>query len=209
MALFFASFSNFLVFATYYYQDYHGRSAIETTLRFLPTGIVGIVMVFVTSQMLHRVRVNYLLMWGTTCCAITSLLLAVPIPPDTSYWAFGFPAMCTSVLAADTLFPSLVLFNAHSLPKEDQALGGATINALGQIGRAVGLAIATAIQVAVQESKSGSGAAAITGGNEIGNEAFLAGLRAANWFSFGLALLALCIVTIAFRDAGIIGKAKK
>ena len=41
MALFFASFNNFLIFATFYYQDYKGRSAIETTVRFLPTGVVG------------------------------------------------------------------------------------------------------------------------------------------------------------------------
>jgi MFS family permease len=41
MSLFFSSFNNFLIFATYYYQDYKGRSAIETTLRFLPTGVVG------------------------------------------------------------------------------------------------------------------------------------------------------------------------
>lgn len=41
MAMFFASFSNYLVFATYYFQDYHGLDAIQTTIRFLPTGVVG------------------------------------------------------------------------------------------------------------------------------------------------------------------------
>ena len=41
MAMFFASFNNYLVFATMYYQDYHGRDPIETTLRFLPTGAWG------------------------------------------------------------------------------------------------------------------------------------------------------------------------
>jgi len=41
MALFFASFNNFLIYATFYYQDYKGRDAIETTIRFLPTGVGG------------------------------------------------------------------------------------------------------------------------------------------------------------------------
>lgn len=41
--------------------------------------------------------------------------------------------MVLCVCGADTLFPSLVLFNAQSLPKEDQALGGALINAVGQV----------------------------------------------------------------------------
>ena len=86
-------------------------------------------------------------MFGIVCCATSSFLFAVPIPPRTTYWAYGFPAMGLSVFGADTLFPSLVLFNSHSLPQEDQALGCALINAVGQVGRAVGLAIATAIQV--------------------------------------------------------------
>jgi len=41
MATFFSAFNNFLIFATYYFQDYHGLDAIETTVRFLPTGVVG------------------------------------------------------------------------------------------------------------------------------------------------------------------------
>lgn len=113
------------------------------------------------------------------------------------------------VFGADTLFPTLVLFNAHSLPKEDQALGGAMINAVGQVGRAIGLAIATAIQVAVQESRERSTKSAVTGANSLGNHAFRAGLRAANWFSVALGALAFVTVAFAFRGTGIIGKAKK
>ncbi|EMC92398.1 hypothetical protein BAUCODRAFT_287436 [Baudoinia panamericana UAMH 10762] len=209
MSLFFASFNNYLIFTTYYYQDYKGRSAIETTVRFIPTGVVGVSTVFVTSQILARVPINYILMFGTFCVTISSLLFAVPIPDNETYWAYGFPAMCLCVFGADTLFPSLVLFNSHNLPKEDQALGGAIINALGQVGRAIGLAIATAIQVAVQERRQSSRNAAVTGASNLGNPAFLAGIRAANWFSVALGVVAVVTVTVAFRGAGIIGKAKK
>ncbi|KAK4888457.1 hypothetical protein LTR28_002941, partial [Elasticomyces elasticus] len=127
MLLFFASFNNFLVFATYFFQDYQGLSAIQTTLRFIPTGVVGI-----TSENRKDLTQNR--------------LFAIPIPPSTTYWAFGFPAMCLSVFGADTLYPSLMLLISHFLPREDQALGGALINAVGQIGRSLGLAIGTAIQ---------------------------------------------------------------
>ena len=41
MALFFSSFFNYLVFATFWYQDWQGLSKIQTTLRFLPTGPAG------------------------------------------------------------------------------------------------------------------------------------------------------------------------
>lgn len=63
MMTFFGAFSNFLVFATYYYQEFEGRSAIQTTLRFLPTGVVGIIAIFIVSQILSRVKVYYILMW--------------------------------------------------------------------------------------------------------------------------------------------------
>jgi len=150
-------------------------------------------------------------MFGTLCIAIANLLYAAPIPTNTSYWAYGFPAMCLCVMGADTLFPSLMLFNAHSLPKADQALGGAMINAVGQVGRAIGLAIGTAIQIAVQESKAvaGSTGAVVTGSEDLDNPAYLAGIRAADWFSVGLALSGFCVAAVAFRGTGIIGGSHK
>lgn len=208
MATFFAAFNNFLIFATYFYQDFQGYDAIHTTIRFIPTGVVGVMTVFVTSQILARIKVHYILMWGMLCCAIASLLFAVPIPPRTTYWAYGFPAMCLSVFGADTLFPSLLLFVSHSLPREDQAVGGATINAVGQTGRAIGLAIGTAIQVAVQESK-GSSSSAVSGQGSEGNAAFLAGIRSAEWFNVGMALAGFVVVSIAFRGAGVVGGTAK
>ena len=41
MAIFMSSFFNFLILATFWFQDWQGLSAIQTTLRFLPTGPAG------------------------------------------------------------------------------------------------------------------------------------------------------------------------
>ena len=41
VCLFTAGFTNFLIYSTYFYQDYQGQSPIQTTLRYLPLGIVG------------------------------------------------------------------------------------------------------------------------------------------------------------------------
>ena len=148
-------------------------------------------------------------MFGILCIAISSFLFALPIPPHTTYWAFGFPAMVLCVFGADTLFPSLVLFNAQSLPKEDQALGGALIVAVGQVGRAICLAIGIAIQVAVQEGHEKADKGAVTGNGNLQNPAFLRGLKAGMWFNVGLALSAGFVVAIAFRGAGVMGGVKK
>lgn len=141
-----------------------------------------------------------------TCLIACTTLFAAPIPPETTYWAYAFPALCICVMAADSLFPSLVLFNASNLPAEDQALGGALINAVGQTTRSIGLAIAIAIQVAVQESHQKSDSEAVMGGrSNLHNPAFLAGLRAGQWFSTGLAVLGLIVVVFAWRGAGVLG----
>jgi len=41
VCIFSAGFTNFLVYTTYFYQDYQGQSPIQTTLRYIPLGIVG------------------------------------------------------------------------------------------------------------------------------------------------------------------------
>jgi hypothetical protein len=164
--------------------------------------------VFVTSQLIARVRGDFILTFGTFAVSMSSLLLAIPIPTSTSYWAYAFPALVLSVCGADTLFPILTLFTAKSLPQEDQALGGALINAVGQIGRAIGLAIMTAIQTAVEAKERGIDVEAIGGeGNVlgVGDPALKVGLRSASWFNFGIGMVALVVVLVFFRGAGKVG----
>lgn len=208
MGLFFASFNNFLVLATYWFQDYQGRSVIQTTLRFLPTGATGILVAFVTGHILSSVRGDFILVFSTICVSLSSLLFAIPIPVNTAYWAYGFPAMVLSVCGADTIFPVLTLFVAKSLPSEDASLGGALINAVGQIGRSIGLAVATAVQTAVIAKRKGVSI------DNIGNEgrgmqpwddALKDGIRATAWFNFGLSAASTVIVLLFVRGIGIIG----
>jgi len=209
MALFFTTFNNYLVFATYFYQEYLGLDAIQTTVRFIPTGVVGCLTIFATSQLLARVKVNYILLFSITCVSISVLLFAVPIAPSTTYWAYGFPAMCLSVFGADTLYPSLMLFTSHSLPRENQALGGALINAVAQIARAIGLAIGTAVQVSVQASREHLDVSQAQTSSTEGNAAYLEGLRAAEWFSFAMAAAGFFVILVFLRGTGIIGQVKK
>ncbi|CAK7218592.1 hypothetical protein SEUCBS140593_003598 [Sporothrix eucalyptigena] len=207
MALFFSSFNGYLVYATYFYQDYLGLSAIQTTLRFIPTGVAGIITCFCVAPLLGRIPTYLILLFGNGCVCISSLLLAVPIKPlTTSYFAYGLEAMILSVFGADTAWPSLTLFVSHALPREDQALGGALINMAGQVGRAVGLAIATAVQTAVMASARGVSVADV-GSTIVHDEPTLRGLRAGNWFNFALGVCSFLVVLVAFRGSGVIGKA--
>ncbi|KAL2141880.1 hypothetical protein VTI28DRAFT_1863 [Corynascus sepedonium] len=205
MTLFFSSFNGFLVYATYFYQDYQGLSPLPTTLRFLPMGITGFITAAIVSQLLARVPTYIMLAFGNFCVSVAALLFAVPIPPHTTYWAWSFVAMVISVFGADTTWPCLMLFTSHSLPPEDQALGGALINAVGQVGRAIGLAVATAIQMSVMAKERGVDVEA-AGSVKVGDWPSLLGLRAAEWWNFGLGIGALLVVLVAFRGTGIVGK---
>ncbi|ETS86370.1 hypothetical protein PFICI_00198 [Pestalotiopsis fici W106-1] len=208
MAIFFSSFNDYLIYATYFFQDYQDLGPLQTTLRFIPTGIAGIIVAFIVSHLISRIPTYLFLLFGNLAVAISCLLFAVPIPPQTSYFAYGLPAMILSVIGADMTWPSLTLFVSKSVPREDQALGGALINACGQTGRAIGLAITTAIQTAVLARERGVPVEE-SGGIEPWDAPSLFSLRVANWFNFALALLGAVIVGLAFRGTGIVGKIEK
>lgn len=205
MGLFFASFNNFLIFATYFFQDYQGLSPLHTMLRFIPTGVSGILIIFAVAQLLSRIPTVFILIWAHLALSTASLLFAVPIPPSTNYFAWGLPAMVMSVFGTDALWPCVTLFTSQALPPEDQAVGGALVNAVGQIGRAVGLAIATAVQIAVMADARGVDIE--EGGTVLPWEAAsLKGIRAACWLNYAFAIASLCVVLPTFRSMDIIGK---
>ena len=113
--------------------------------------------------------------------------------------------MCFCTLGVDTLHPTLNLFTVQALPKEDQALGGGLITAMLQIGRTIGLAIATAIQTATMgQEKAGSSMDPAPK-----DPGLLKGLRAAHWFDFALAIAALGVVACFFRGKEKVGKIAK
>lgn len=206
MCMFFASFNGYLIFTTYYFQEFQGLSAIQTTLRYIPTGVVGLSAAAVTGKLIAVVPTYMLLLFGNLCGAVACLLFAVPIPPTTTYFAYGLPAMVLCVFGADTAWPSLTLFTSHALPQADQAMGGALVNAMGQFGRAIGLAIATAVQTAVMAGERGT-SVEDSGPLEAWDGPTLRGLQAAQYVNFAFGAASLCVVAVAFRGTGIVGKA--
>ncbi|ATY66642.1 efflux protein [Cordyceps militaris] len=205
MGLFFASFNNFLVFATYYYQTYLGYDPLQTMLRFLPTGVGGICVSFAVAFLLSRVPTAFMLVAGTLAVSVASLLFAVPIPTTTTYFAWGMWAMLLSVVGADLTWPCLTFFTSQALPAEDQAVGGALINAVSQLGRAIGIALATAIQTAVLARRRGVSVESVGPLTEMDNPS-LASIRIASWFNFALGIASMVIVCVAFRKMEVIGR---
>lgn len=207
MGFFFASFNNYLIFTTYFFQDFQGLSPLATMLRYIPTGVTGVIVALIVAQLLSRIPTFFILVCGTLATSIACLLYAVPIAPTTSYWAYGFPAMILAVMGADTSWPCLTLFTSQALPREDQAIGGALINAVGQFGRSIGLAVGTAIQTAAMAKARGLPVKE-AGPIRTWDDDSLAGLRAASWVNFGFGVASLVVVLLAFRNMDIVGRPK-
>ncbi|KAK8091837.1 MFS general substrate transporter [Apiospora hydei] len=131
----------------------------------------------------------YLVVAGILCSIATPLLYALPsIPPDASYWAWGFPAMCLC-FSIDIVWPVVGL--------DQQAIAGGALQTSNLVGRAVGLAVAASVQVGVLQQGKGQGPEGPEGepqGPLLGDLWLLRPLRAAQWTNVGLAVLALLLV---------------
>ncbi|KAI1014523.1 hypothetical protein LB504_012287, partial [Fusarium proliferatum] len=64
---FYASFDGFLVFVTYFYQKYQGLGELQTTLRFLPAGISGLLISFAVFPALNHLPYIIVLAVGLSC----------------------------------------------------------------------------------------------------------------------------------------------
>lgn len=95
-------------------------------------------------------------------------------------------------LSVEVIWPAISLLLAAKLPLEDQALGSGLLQSVNNVGRALGLAVATAVQTATSQDDGGVA----------GNSRFLYGLRAAQWTNVGSAGLALAIGVAFFRRIG-------
>ncbi|KAK2594205.1 hypothetical protein QQS21_008094 [Conoideocrella luteorostrata] len=205
MATLFASFNGYLVYATIFYQDYQALSALQTTLRFIPTGVTGVVMAIAISPLLVRIPTFIVLLVGAVCTSLSSLLFAVPIPVGTSYFSYGLVAMVLATFGADTVTPSLYLIVSHSLSDDYQAIGGALLNVAMQLGRVIGLALATATQTAVMAQARGL-PIEHAGHIKPGDHASLLSIRAASWLNFAFGASSFFIVLAFFTGSGIIGQ---
>lgn len=96
----------------------------------------------------------------------------------------------------DIVAPVISLFVAKNLDADDQALGAGLLQTANQLGRSIGLAIATIVQSAAQ------GNVGSAGGATPGDLGLLHGLQAAQWVNVGLAVTPLVVTVIAFRGLG-------
>ena len=177
----------------FFFQDVQLLDATQTSVRFIPNPIAGILVNLISGFIIHRIHANWV---EVICVAVTSLapLLLAICNPAWSYWVCAFFANCFLPAGPDGLFTVGNLLITSVFPSKTQGLAGGVFNTVAQIGRSVGLVLTQVI--------AGTITARSHYQDKSSPAALLEGYRASFWFSFAVNITALFIAIWGLRTSG-------
>ena len=147
VALLFATvfFAQFFV-TTLYLQDVLGFSALRTGLGFLPFGIAVGAALGVATKLVPRVGLRPLLLTGLLVAAAGTLAFT-RIEPDGSYLTQVLPASVLIAIGSGLVLPALGNGAVHGVTEDDAGLASGLLQAVQQVGGAIGLAVLTTLSL--------------------------------------------------------------
>lgn len=186
--------------SSFYFQYVQRLTAIDTSVRFLPAPVGGVLANIVAGLVVHRVRADLAILIAVALACLSPLLMAIA-DPAWSYWICVFWAMFMNAIGADTLFTISNLLITSLFPAKKQAVAGGVYNAIAQIGKSVGLA------------SSGAIASAVTARSTLADKespmALLEGYRASFWYCFALYGATLFVTVWGLKKIGKVGVKKE
>lgn len=182
-----------------YFQEVQQLSALDSSLRFLPSLVVGAFLNLVTGLIIHRVPAAWLLVITSALSAVSPLLMAV-IDRSWPFWYDAFFAQLLQPMSVDVLFTVGLLIVSETFPTRTQALAGAVFNTISQFGQALGLATISVISSTVTRR-----AQAVERLDEASPAALLKGYHAGFWTSFAWMVIVCCIGGFGLRKVGRVG----
>ncbi|WRT67059.1 uncharacterized protein IL334_004025 [Kwoniella shivajii] len=186
--------------ATLYYQQVQETGPIGAMLRFLPTSVSGVLCNVIVAFLISKVPTQWLVCVGLIATGLGNVCFAISWE-DTNYWRLPFNGMWLSVMGADFLMATgLIFVAALSLPDE-HSVAGALFQTLIQLGGSFGLAITTVISDVQRQKALDNGSTS--------KRALLIGYHAAFWLGAATSFAALFIALIALRGMGTIGRGVK
>ncbi|KAI9688299.1 MAG: hypothetical protein M1820_010281 [Bogoriella megaspora] len=194
-------------FFSLYFQKVQKLSATQTSIRFIPNVVIGIVLSVAIGMVLHRASAYWIILLVCCLTAISPLLMAL-VEPTWSYWYATFWAVLLSPLSGDVLFVISGLIITNTFPEGTQALASAVFNTISQFGTAAGLAIMAVISSSVsQDYAQRRNIPVETSANDYGPDILLEGYRASYWACFGFSLLTCGIGALGLK--GVANKGMK
>lgn len=176
------------------FQEVQHLSALQASIRLLPSLVVGTVLNLSTGLLIDKVSTFWLVTTSSILCAGAPLLMAL-INPTWPYWSSAFVAQILQPISGDILFTVGLIVVSEAFPEDTQALAGAVFNMVAQFGNALGLAIMQVVSTLIsQEASSGTH-----------EEIILEGYKASFWTMFALMVTCAVIGAMGLRRAGPIG----
>lgn len=176
------------------FQEVQHLSALQASIRILPSVVVGIILNFTTGLFVDKVPALWIVVVSSVLSAVAPLLMAV-VQPQWTYWANAFLAQVLMPISCDALFTVGLIIITDMFPDDTQALAGGVFNTASQFGGAVGLAIMQIISTLVTKDNHTMGE----------TRALLAGYKASFWAMFGFMLLCGVVGAMGLRKTGRVG----
>ncbi|KAJ5666912.1 hypothetical protein N7462_011321 [Penicillium macrosclerotiorum] len=195
IALSFAVINSMELFASLYFQEVQLLSALQASIRILPSLIVGVLVQVTAGFFVHKVPAIWIVTLTAILCCCSPLLMATANPSWT-YWSNTFVAQLLQPVNCNALFTVGLIIITDIFPDDTKALAGAVFNTAAQFGTALGLAVLQVISTVVTNEKES---------NEEEIPALLAGYRASFWAMFGFMILCTAISALGLRKTGRIG----
>ena len=156
-----AMFSMFF-FLSQYVQGVLGFSSLETGFAFLPFSFGIVISATIASKAISHVDPRWLAGLGTAMAAaalfgFSRLPLDSTLPglsTDASYLTDILPFIVLMSLGMGMVFVPLTLTAVHGVDAQDSGIGSGVLNAMQQIGGALGLAILSTVAVGAMDDKA-------------------------------------------------------
>ncbi|KAH7038358.1 major facilitator superfamily domain-containing protein [Microdochium trichocladiopsis] len=182
------------LFCNLYFQGIQHLSALQSSLRIVPSLVVGVLVGLVCGLLVDRFRALWLISISAAMTALSPLLMAV-VDPQWPYWQGAFAAQLLCPLSANILFTVGLSIISEVFPEDTQALAGAVFNTSAQFGTALGLAVLQIISSSVTKTHLADQA----------GDALLHGYRASFWALFGFMLACVLLSILGLRRVGRVG----
>ncbi|KAL2105714.1 hypothetical protein VUR80DRAFT_7863 [Thermomyces stellatus] len=182
------------LFASLFFQNVQHLSALQASIRIVPSLVVSVLINLTIGLFVHRVPAVWLVGLSSMICAGAPVLMAVA-PPDGIYWTHPFIAQIFQPASFAVLFTVGLIVVSDSFAEDTQALAGAVFNTAGQFGGALGLSVLQVVSK-LEEKK---------GADLQKEDALLRGYRASFWAMFGFMLLCCGIGAFGMSKVGKVG----
>nr|XP_018262110.1 uncharacterized protein I303_05125 [Kwoniella dejecticola CBS 10117]OBR84268.1 hypothetical protein I303_05125 [Kwoniella dejecticola CBS 10117] len=186
---------SFFVFASYLYFDVMGLTPFQAGLRLSVTFFSGTFAALVVALTISHVSPRMLMTVGCLISVASPVIFAVR-DLNWSYWKGDLWALLVIAYGTDATIAAGSTIISQTASPEDQSVASALFQTSCRLGFALGLAIATLIQVSVENSHLAS---TQNPSPQAILDAKVEGLRAAQWCNAGYIALAAVLVGVGMK----------